>query len=132
MFKHILIPTDGHLCDARLFLWRQLAEDSGAKVTGLTVAEPYDAASMDAVLIPLDEGDYEEQSRLLSEKAIEQVKMAADAAGVPCERSARSMTSLIAPLLTPRMRSAAILSSWPRMDGVEFRPAAWQRDAPRC
>ena len=54
-------------------------------MTGLTVAEPYRVATMDTVLIPIDEGDYEEQSRRLSERAMEQVKMAAEAAGVPCE-----------------------------------------------
>ncbi len=63
----------------------QLAKESGAKVTGLTVAEPYRAAAMDAVLVPVDGGDYEERSRVLWETASEQVKMAADAAGVPCE-----------------------------------------------
>ena len=40
---------------------------------------------MDTVLIPVSVEDYEEQSRILSEKAMEQVKMAAHAAGVPCE-----------------------------------------------
>jgi nucleotide-binding universal stress UspA family protein len=79
MFKHILIPTDGSDLSRKAILYGvQLAKESGAKVTGLTVAEPYRAAAMDAVLVPVDEGDYEEQSRVLSEKA-------AQAAGVPCE-----------------------------------------------
>ena len=86
MFKHILIPTDGSDLSRKAILYGvQLAKESGAKVTGLTVAEPYRAPAMDAVLVPVDEGDYEEQSRALSEKAMEQVKMAAQAAGVPCE-----------------------------------------------
>ena len=86
MFKHILIPTDGSDLSRKAILYGvQLAKEAGAKLTGLTVAEPYHVATMDAVLIPVDEGDYEEQTRLLSEKAMEQVKMAADAAGVPCE-----------------------------------------------
>jgi nucleotide-binding universal stress UspA family protein len=86
MFKHILIPTDGSDLSRKAILYGvRLAKESGAQVTGLTVAEPYHAASMDMVLIPVDEGDYEEQSRLLSEKAMEQVKMAAQAADVPCE-----------------------------------------------
>jgi nucleotide-binding universal stress UspA family protein len=86
MFKHILIPTDGSDLSRKAILYGvQLAKEAGAKVTGLTVAEPYHAATMDTVLIPVDEGDYEEQSRLLSEKAMEHVKMAAQAAGVPCE-----------------------------------------------
>jgi nucleotide-binding universal stress UspA family protein len=109
MFKHILIPTDGSDLSRKAILYGvQLAKESGAKVTGLTVAEPYHAATMDTVLVPVDEGNYEEQSRVLSEKAIQQVKMAAQAAGVPCERSARLMTSPIAPSSTLRKRSAAI------------------------
>lgn len=86
MFKHILIPTDGSDLSRKAILYGvQLAKESGAKVTGLTVTEPYQAAGMDAVFVPVDLGDYEEQSRVLSEKAIEQVKMAAQAAGVSCE-----------------------------------------------
>ena len=86
MFKHILIPTDGSDLSRKAILYGvQLAKESGAKVTGLTVTEPYQPAGMDTVFIPIDQGDYEEQSRFLSEKAMEQVKMAAQAAGVPCE-----------------------------------------------
>jgi nucleotide-binding universal stress UspA family protein len=86
MFKHILIPTDGSDLSRKAILYGvQLAKESGAKVTGLTVVEPYQPAGIDTVYIPLDQGDYEEQSRVLSEKAMEQVKMAAQAAGVPCE-----------------------------------------------
>jgi nucleotide-binding universal stress UspA family protein len=86
MFKHILIPTDGSDLSRKAILYGvQLAKEAGAKVTGLTVAEPYHAANMDTVLIPVDVEDYDEQSRLLSERAIEQVKMAAQAAGVQCE-----------------------------------------------
>jgi nucleotide-binding universal stress UspA family protein len=86
MFKHILVPTDGSDLSRKAVLYGvQLAKESGAKVTGLTVAQPYGAGTMDTVLIPVSLEDYEEQSRILSEKAIEQVKMAAQAAGVPCE-----------------------------------------------
>jgi nucleotide-binding universal stress UspA family protein len=86
MFKHILIPTDGSDLSRKAILYGvQLAKESGAKVTGLTVAQPYQAPGMDTVFIPVDEGDYEEQSRLLTERAMEQVRMAADAAAVPCE-----------------------------------------------
>ena len=86
MFKHILIPTDGSDLSRKAILYGvQLARESGAKVTGLTVIEPYRPPAMDAVLVPIDEGDYEERSRVLWETASEQVKMAANAAGVPCE-----------------------------------------------
>ena len=57
MFKHILIPTDGSDLSRKAILYGvQLAKESGAKVTGLTVAEPYHLASADTVLIPIDEG----------------------------------------------------------------------------
>jgi nucleotide-binding universal stress UspA family protein len=86
MFKHILIPTDGSDLSRKAVLYGvRLAKESGAKVTSITVTDPYRAATMDTVLIPVDEEDYEEQSRILSERAMEQVKMAADAAGVSCE-----------------------------------------------
>jgi nucleotide-binding universal stress UspA family protein len=86
MFKHILIPTDGSDLSRKAILYGvQLAKQSGAKVTGITVAEPYQPVGMDTVFVPVDLRDYEEQSRVLSEKALEQVKMAAQAAGVPCE-----------------------------------------------
>src|SRR5580693_9169067 len=69
MFKHILIPTDGSDLSRKAILYGvQLAKKAGAKVTGLTVTEPYQPAGMDTVFIPMDEGDYEEQSRVLSEK----------------------------------------------------------------
>ena len=86
MFKHILIPTDGSDLSRKAVLYGvRLAKESGAKVTALTVAEPYPVAAIDAVLVPLAEDDYDEQSRALGEKALQQAKMAADAAGVPCE-----------------------------------------------
>jgi nucleotide-binding universal stress UspA family protein len=86
MFKHILIPTDGSDLSRKAVLYGvQLAKSCGATVTSLTVTDPYRAATMDAVLIPIDEQDYEEASRQMSERAMEQVKMAAEAAGVKCE-----------------------------------------------
>jgi nucleotide-binding universal stress UspA family protein len=86
MFKHILIPTDGSDLSRKAVLYGvRLAKESGAKVTALTVAEPYPVAAIDAVLVPLAEDEYDEQSSALCEKALQQVAMAADAAGVPCE-----------------------------------------------
>ena len=91
MFKHILIPTDGSDLSRKAVLYGvQLARETGAKVTGLTLAEPYHVAAMDAVLVSIGEDDYEEQSRRISEKALEQVRMAADAAGVPCDTIAET------------------------------------------
>ena len=86
MFKHILIPTDGSDLSRKAVLYGvQLAKECKSKVTALTLAEPYHVASMDAVLVSVGEDEYEEESRRISDQALEQVKMAADAAGVPCD-----------------------------------------------
>jgi nucleotide-binding universal stress UspA family protein len=86
MFKHILIPTDGSELSRKAVLYGvQLTKSCGAKVTGLTIAEPYRVVATDTLLVPDAEEEYDEASRRLSERALEQVKMAADAAGVACE-----------------------------------------------
>jgi nucleotide-binding universal stress UspA family protein len=86
LFKHILIPTDGSDLSRKAVLYGvQLAKASGARVTGLTIAEPYRVASMDAVLVSIGEDEYDGESRRISDRALEQVKMAAEAAGVGCE-----------------------------------------------
>ncbi len=133
MFKHLLIPTDGSDLSRKAILYGvQLAKESGAKVTGLTVAEPYRAAAMDAVLIPVDEGDYEEQSRVLSEKAMEQVKMAAQAADVPCETIREVHDQPYRAIIDVAQALAAISSSWPRMGGAGFRPCCSAARRQRC
>jgi nucleotide-binding universal stress UspA family protein len=86
MFRHILIPTDGSDLSRKSVLYGvQLAKQCGAKVTALTLTEPYRVASMDAVLVSIGEDEYEEESRRVSDQALEQVKSAADAAGVPSD-----------------------------------------------
>ncbi len=86
MFKHILLPTDGSDLSRKAVLYGvQLAKECKCRVTGLTLVEPYHVAAMDAVLVTVDEGEYEAESRRMAERALEQVSMAADAAGVPCD-----------------------------------------------
>ena len=86
MFKHILLPTDGSDLSRKAVLYGvRLAKECKSRVTGLTLIEPYHVAAMDAVLVSIDEGEYEAESRRMAERALEQVSMAADAAGVPCD-----------------------------------------------
>ncbi len=86
MFQHILIPTDGSELSHKAVLYGvQLAKCCGARVTGLTLTEPYRVASMDAVLVSVGEDEYEGESRRLSDEALEQVKSVAAEAGVPCD-----------------------------------------------
>ena len=86
MFKHILIPTDGSDLSRKAVLYGvQLAKEAGARVTSLTVIEPYHMATMDAVLVSVNEDQYEAEARNIADKALEQVRMAAESAGVVCE-----------------------------------------------
>jgi nucleotide-binding universal stress UspA family protein len=86
VFKHILIPTDGSELSRKAVLYGvQLARAYKSQVTGLTLVEPYRVASMDAILVSVDEDEYEAESRRIAERALEQVRMAADAAGVSCD-----------------------------------------------
>ena len=86
MFKHLLIPTDGSDLSRKAMLYGvQLAKESGAKVTGIHVTEPYQAVSMDAVLVSMAQDEYEEGAKRLSERALDQLRIAADAAGVDCD-----------------------------------------------
>ena len=84
MFQHILIPTDGSELSHKAVLYGvELAKFCGARVTGLTLTEPYRIASMDAVLVSVGEDEYEDEAHRISDAALDQVKAAAEAAGVP-------------------------------------------------
>ena len=86
MFRHILIPTDGSDLSRKAVIYGvQLAKLSGARVTALTLSEPYRVASMDAVLVSVGEDEYEEESRKSADLALEQTRAIAKAAGVPCD-----------------------------------------------
>ncbi|MBV9286601.1 MAG: universal stress protein [Hyphomicrobiales bacterium] len=86
MFKHILIPTDGSDLSRKAVLYAvQLAKACNARVTGLTLIEPYHVATLDAVLVSVDQDQYEAESRRIADATLEQISIAADAAGVPCD-----------------------------------------------
>ncbi len=86
MFSHILIPTDGTDLSRKAVIYgMQLAKTVRARVTAITVMEPYHFASMDAVLVAETIEEHEAQAGRAGDRALEQVKMAAEAAGVPVE-----------------------------------------------
>ena len=81
MFKHILIPTDGSDLSRKAVIYgTQLAKSVGARVTGISISEPYHIASMDAVLVAETPEEHEAQMARVAERALEQVRMAAEAA----------------------------------------------------
>jgi len=86
MFKHILIPTDGSDLSRKAVIYGvQLAKTVGARVTAITVSPPYHVASMDAVLVAETPDEHDAQSARAAERALEQVRMAAEAASVAAE-----------------------------------------------
>lgn len=86
MFKHILIPTDGSDLSRKAVLYGvQLAKNAGARVTAISVMEPYRLASMEATLIDETAEEHAAEAARQADVALEQVKMAADAASVPVE-----------------------------------------------
>jgi nucleotide-binding universal stress UspA family protein len=86
MFKHILIPTDGSELSLKAVIYgMQLAKAVGARVTAISLMEPYQVASMDAVLVAETAEEHDARAAGIADKALEQVKMAGEAAGVPVE-----------------------------------------------
>ena len=88
MFKHLLLPTDGSpLALKGVKAGLRLAKALGARVTGVYVIAPYiPPISPEAgMYVPgTDMGDYDKAAQAHGEKALAEVKRAADAAGVRC------------------------------------------------
>ncbi len=86
MFKHILIPTDGSdLARKALLYGVELARESKAKVTVLTVRPPYVIGSMDMIGAIGGQDEFEAETQRYAEYALTQAKMAGEAAGVTVE-----------------------------------------------
>ncbi len=86
MYRNILIPTDGsELATRAVDKGVELAKALGAKVTAVTVTEPFHVFTGDVAMV----GDTpEEWSRHAEERAqavLHKVRTTAEHAGVPCE-----------------------------------------------
>ena len=83
MFKHIMIPTDGSDLSRKAMLYGvQLAKESNAKVTALTIRQPYMVTAVDTYAVVGSQEEFEMSSREIADRALEQVKMAGEAAGI--------------------------------------------------
>jgi nucleotide-binding universal stress UspA family protein len=86
MFKHILIPTDGSDLSRKALLYGvQLAKESNAKVTALTVRPPYVIGSMDMIGVVGSQDEFEAETQRYADYALTQARMAGEAAGVQIE-----------------------------------------------
>lgn len=86
MFKHILIPTDGsELSHRAVSKGVQFAQEIGARVTGLTVTEPYHYLGYGAMQMAETAQRYQNDARAHAERNLQQIQEAADTLGVPCD-----------------------------------------------
>ncbi len=85
MFTHILVATDGsNLSERAIAMAVELAKALGAKVTGITVSEPFHIVGIDAVMTITDTEDvYREKCETRATDYLSVVETAAAGAGVP-------------------------------------------------
>lgn len=85
MFKHLLIATDGsELSKKAVGQGLSLAKSLGAKVTAVTVTEPFAASVPIEVALVFSEEEYYKAVTSSAEKILQSVSVAASGNGVPC------------------------------------------------
>lgn len=94
MFKTILVPTDGSaLSDKAVAAAIEFAKINGAKIIGLSVAEPYPFPVLAEAGISADPTVFDKKMLELARQHVQKVESAAKAAGVRCETAtAQSFT----------------------------------------
>lgn len=86
MFKHILIPTDGSpLAQIAIDSGFALAKDAGAKVTVITVAEPFHIVAADAENIAIITEQEETHIRDEAEHVLKDTQARARTLGLECD-----------------------------------------------
>jgi nucleotide-binding universal stress UspA family protein len=82
----MLIPTDGsELANKAVEYGVHFAKDSGARITAVTVTEPFHLISVAPRQIEYTRSEYEKHSKAEAEKVLGVVSAAAEGAGVTCE-----------------------------------------------
>jgi nucleotide-binding universal stress UspA family protein len=88
MFKTILLPTDGSdLSRKAIDTAIEYAQLSGAKIYGISVAEPYPFTPLAESAMSIDPSVYEENVCNLARQHVSKIVDAAQIAGVACEVS---------------------------------------------
>lgn len=86
MFKHILIPTDGSaLSTTAIQSGMQLARAVKAKITVITVTEPFHIFSMDSVQLADTRSAYETHAGEAAKRCLDAAKRQAETLGVECQ-----------------------------------------------
>jgi nucleotide-binding universal stress UspA family protein len=86
MYKHILIPTDGTELSAKAVRdGTVLAKTLGAKVTVLTVSQPFHVFTLETAMVVDTSAEYEKHVQEKTSKILGDASSAAKAAGVACD-----------------------------------------------
>lgn len=86
MFNHILIPTDGSpLSSVAIERSLTFARDAGAKVTVLTVVEPFHIFLSETEKLSGTKEGYERQPEEQAAQYLTEAELKAKTLGVPCE-----------------------------------------------
>ena len=86
MYKHILIPTDGsELSKKAVDHGIGLAKALNAKVTAVTVSEPFHIFAVEPGMVTDTPDEYKKRIAVLATKYLKAAKDAATAASVPCD-----------------------------------------------
>src|ERR1039457_5810320 len=86
MFKHLLLPIDGSATsEVAIRQAMSLAKDSGARVTGLHVIQPFHVFAYDVEMIGDTHVTYMSQAQARAERYLEAIDKAAKEWGVTCE-----------------------------------------------
>ncbi|HEY4073044.1 MAG TPA: universal stress protein [Herbaspirillum sp.] len=88
MFKVILLPTDGsELSRKAIDTAIEYAQVCGAKIHGISVAEPYPFTPLAESAMAIDPTIYEENVRNLAQQHVNRIADAAKIAGIECDVS---------------------------------------------
>ncbi|MDY7577875.1 universal stress protein [Herbaspirillum sp. RTI4] len=86
MFKSILVPTDGSpLSEKAIQTAVEYAQLSGAKIIGISVAEPYPFSPLAESAMAIDPSLYEDSVLALARQYVQKIADAAHAGGVQVE-----------------------------------------------
>jgi nucleotide-binding universal stress UspA family protein len=86
LYKHLLIPTDGSDLAAKAVEHGvAFAKEIGARITALTVTEPFAVFALAPSQLEYSRAEYTKQAQAFAEQALSAVADAARSAGVACE-----------------------------------------------
>lgn len=122
MYKSFLVPTDGsNLSLAAVKGAASFAKQLGAKITLLTVIEPYNYTAVNEYR-PESIDDYDERMLALAEGRLAEAQAIVEDAGVPVQTLAIKNFSPAEAIISTAESKGAIASLWQATDAKVWRP----------